>query len=143
MKALRPLNAVAVENPACPGTPDVNYIEGWIELKWLRHWPVRPETIVRIPHFTSQQRIWHFRRRRAGGQSWFLLQVRKEWLLIDGAVAALTVNKSTRIELLHNTSAYWSDGLPESDLVDLLAASRQVPYSFAPGDVARLRGSDD
>ena len=143
IKALNPLNAVAVENPALPGTPDVNYIEGWIELKWLRSWPKRKDTIVRIPHFTAQQRIWHFRRRRLGGQSWFLLQVRKEWLLIDGAVAALTVNKCNRLDLICQTAVYWSDGLGESDLTDVLAARRQVPYQFTDGDIMRLRGSDD
>ena len=47
-KALRSLHAVAVENPVHPGTPDINYSEGWIEAKWLRAWPRKPETVVTV-----------------------------------------------------------------------------------------------
>ena len=57
-KLLKKWDAVAVENPVHPGTPDVNCILGWIELKWLRAWPVRADTVVKIEHFTRQQRVW-------------------------------------------------------------------------------------
>jgi hypothetical protein len=137
-KALAPLHAIAVENPVLPGTPDVNYIEGWVELKWLRSWPVQGG-IVRIPHFTPQQRVWHYRRRRAGGQAWFLLQCKREWLLLDGAVAALVINRSTREELIEASEHYWSDGLVVDDLI-LALETRQVPFDFAPDDLRRLRG---
>ena len=140
VRALRPLNAVAVENPAMPGTPDVNYIEGWIELKRLPRWPVRQNTIVRIPTYTQQQRVWHFRRRRAGGQCWFLLQVLDEWLLIDGAVAALTINRSTRLELIRHTTGYWSNGLNQPDLLSVLANTTLAPYHFTKDELDRLRG---
>lgn len=139
VRALRPLDAMAVENPALPGTPDVNYIEGWIELKWLRAWPKRPDTVVRIEHFTKQQRVWHFRRRRAGGQSWFLLQVRREWLLLDGAIAAVIVNRATKLELIQNTELYWNQGLCEPDLANMLSEPSQEPYKFTDVEIGRMR----
>lgn len=138
VRALAPLNAIAVENPCLPGTPDVNYIEGWIELKWLRSWPKNEDTIVRLDHYTPQQRAWAFRRRKAGGQAWFLLQCRREWILMDAAVAALTVNHSTKVELIANATAYFSSGLSEQDLVDLLMV-QQEPYTFTPEEFALLR----
>lgn len=98
IKALKPLDAFSVENPCRPGTPDVNYVEGWIELKWLEKWPVREATIVRIEHFTPQQRVFLMRRWRKGGNVYLLLQVKDEWLLFDGDVAAEwvgTVDRST------------------------------------------------
>lgn len=128
VKALMPLNGIAVENPVLPGTPDVNYVEGWIELKQLPKWPARKDTIVRIPTYTPQQRVWAIRRRRVGGHSWFMLQVRKEWLLMDGAVAAQVINKATRTELIHHSIAYWSRGLPDDDLVATLIHTELLPY---------------
>jgi hypothetical protein len=138
VKLLKPIGAMAVENRVLPGTPDVNYIEGWIELKWLRSWPVGADTVVRIEHFTPQQRVWHFRRRRAGGQSWFLLRCKREWLLLDGAVAALVVCHATRAQLIERAELYFSTGLEVPTLVDCLRR-RQLPYSFTPEEISQLR----
>lgn len=135
---LRLINAIAVENPVLPGTPDVNYVEGWIELKWLRSWPVQ-DGVVNIPHFTRQQRVWHYRRRKAGGRSFFLLQCRKEWLLLDGAMAAMVVNKCTREELIEVSQAYWSDGLKAYELIMHLQ-SPVTPWSPTLEEIERLRG---
>lgn len=120
VRALRELDAVAVENPARPGTPDVNYIDGWIELKWLRRWPARSETPVAIDHYTKQQRAWARRRIRRGGACWWLLQVGREWLLLDGAVAALHVGEATREELINLADHYWPNGLRDKELVECL-----------------------
>lgn len=67
VETLRPYDAVAVENPVHPGTPDINYAEGWIELKVVRD-PAAP-----IPHFTPQQRVFLYRRSRAGGRAHLLV----------------------------------------------------------------------
>jgi len=83
VKELKPLHAVAVENPCWPGTPDVNYLSGWIELKWLRSWPVR-EGPVRLDHFNLEQKLFLRRRWMSGGVSWLLIQCKREWLLIPG-----------------------------------------------------------
>lgn len=141
MKSLKPLNAIAVENPCLPGTPDVNYIEGWIELKWIRAWPKRADTPVKISHYTKQQRVWAFRRRRAGGQCWLLLQVRMEWILLDGAVAALWLNKCTKRELIEKAALYSNSGLPAQTLMGLLTRG-QDPYTFTTEDFTRLRETE-
>ena len=59
--ALKPLDAVPIENRLRAGTPDVNYIGGWMELKWLRSWPVR-DGVISLPHYTNGQRLWLRRR---------------------------------------------------------------------------------
>jgi hypothetical protein len=139
VKALRELDAIPVENPVLPGTPDVNYIEGWIELKWLRRWPSRIETRIRIKHFSAEQRIRHLQRRRAGGQSWFLLQCRREWLLLDGAVAALNVGLCTRAGLAALAVAHWEDGIKEEELKKCLSLHKQNVYSLTGDDEERLK----
>lgn len=125
LAALQRLHAIPVENiTACPGTPDVNYVEGWLELKWLREWPARPHTVVSIEHFTGQQRVWHTRRARVGGSSYLLLEVRCEWLLFTGKVAAEHVGKVTRAELYRLCVGYWPVGLVNEELRTILCERR-------------------
>jgi len=97
VKALNKLkqDAVSVENPACPGTPDVNFIDGWVELKYSKNWPVKEETQVRIEHFTQQQRVWLMRRWHNQGACWLCLQVSKtkDWLVFTGEVACKKVGR--------------------------------------------------
>lgn len=92
------LDPVRVENPIYPGTPDVNLADGrWIELKYLAGWPARETSVLRIPHFTEQQRVWLYRRwHYAPGTTHLLLEVRaaKQWLLFDGDVAAKIVGRA-------------------------------------------------
>lgn len=85
---------VRVENPIHPGTPDVNHIYGWIELKTIEKCPPKSHCIVLIKHFTQQQRVWLYRRwKYAPGTTFLLLEIRAEhqWLLFDGDVAAKIV----------------------------------------------------
>jgi len=119
VRALRPLDAVAVENPAGPGTPDVNYVEGWLELKWARRWPKRGG-MLEMEHFTPQQRVWLTRRWRAGGNAHLLLQVRREWLLFRGDVAANVVGHADRAMLIAAATAHWQSGLRDQELVECL-----------------------
>jgi hypothetical protein len=85
---LSPLGHVArVENPAFPGTPDVNYalrpprsdrtLEGWFELKIL------PPSGAAPKHLTVDQIRWGETRAAAGG-AWHLLARRGSfWELYD------------------------------------------------------------
>lgn len=125
-KALGGLDPVRVENPAYPGTPDVNWggfcrhtrltAEGWIELKWVRDWPKRAETAVPLHHFTPQQRAWLLRRHARGGRVHVLLKVSTAWLLFDGAVAAEHLGRATRADLHALAIRVWPRGLVEMEL---------------------------
>lgn len=89
------LNAFSVENPALPGTPDVAYAHGWAELKYADKWPAYTDTALRLPHFTTQQRVC-LRRGWLCTQNWWLcLQVSKprDWLVFDGGTASQCVGK--------------------------------------------------
>ena len=138
VRALKSLNAIAVENPVLPGTPDVNYVEGWIELKWLREWPTGEDTPVRFPHFTPVQRVWHIKRRLAGGMSWVLIQCKREWMLFDGAVAAIHLNQSTKAELHKVASGTTIDGLNPKELTEWISR-KQSAFSLTGEEEAKLR----
>lgn len=108
VKLLKPFDAIAVENGVGIGTPDVNGTFGWIELKQLRAWPTTIGLVVRIDHFTQEQRIWLKQRWAKGGGAWLLLRVRTEWLLFEGHTAARVVGRATREELHRDAIASWS-----------------------------------
>lgn len=122
VKELKGLDAMPVENPVRPGTPDVNFTTGWMELKWMRRWPRNCDTSpVLLPHFTPQQRIWLRRRWEACLGAWLLLQVGQEWLLFTGGEAAAIVGKATRTELREAAVKRWERGMKGGELVKCLS----------------------
>ncbi len=121
------LDPVRVENPIHPGTPDVNLCDGrWIELKCLPCWPSLPTSIVRIRHYTPQQRVWLYRRwKYAPGSTLLLLEIRaaKQWLLFNGDVAARVVARVTSEQHRASARAVLSEG-ELSKLPGILAEDR-------------------
>lgn len=137
------VHLVRVENDVEVGTPDVNYcavpirlhptsaisgslmeglgegVEGWIELKHRHHWPARERTVVRLDHYTQEQRDWLLRRTISGGRAWLLLQVEREYLLFDG-VAAQQVGRLTRKGLGELARCTWQGRLNYAELIECL-----------------------
>jgi len=61
------------------GVPDISYCmerghDGWIELKCLSAWPKRRTTVVRLPHFTAEQRLWLLKRGKMGSAVFVFLK---------------------------------------------------------------------
>jgi hypothetical protein len=98
------MDPVRIENGLASGTPDVNYVEGWVELKHKHEWPVRQQTPLTIDHFTTEQRVWLKRRWHRGGQAWLLLRVDRAIMLFDGWTAGHHVGLVNR-EALHYLAA--------------------------------------
>lgn len=103
------LHGVAVENPCWPGTPDVNFAGGWVELKQQDEWPARPTTVLRLDHeITREQEIWHEKRERAGEPVWVLVHVARDWLLFRSAAAAEAVGSLPRAGLTAAAERHWT-----------------------------------
>lgn len=104
-------DAISVENGAThPGTPDVNWLHGWIELKVLPRWPARANTVVKFDTFTPQQRIWLRRRWNAGGSAYLLARIGRDHLLFNGADAADYVGVADR-RVLEGVVCLWTKHL--------------------------------
>lgn len=132
VEALRPLDAIAVENPAHPGTPDVNYVGGWIELKSADRWPARRETPLRLDHFTNVQRIWIRRRARHGGLVHVLLRVGQEWLLFSAEVAAANLGEATRDALYECAARTWPRTPTDRELLECFSPRRPETPPLVP-----------
>lgn len=117
VKLMRPWHAIPVENPAKPGTPDLNFTFGWIELKYLRNWPRLAETVVRIETYTPQQRNFARARAEAGGKVWFMLVVGNEWLLFRGEDAAEHIGSLTAEGLYDLAVGAWTR-MPKREELD-------------------------
>lgn len=121
VRMLSPLDGQAVENRANPGCPDVEFIGGWIECKWLRAWPKREDTPVRLDHpLLPTQKVWIRKRACRGGKVWVMLRCRREWFLLDGLIAVKYLGTATRVSLSNLAVKHWQDGLDESELREVL-----------------------
>ena len=80
------LDPQRIEDVTGRGTPDVNYNPGWIEMKYLAVWPVRPDTPVRIKTLVErpQQVAWLTRRWTSGGPAWLMVRVHHQYFLFAG-----------------------------------------------------------
>jgi hypothetical protein len=105
---LKQLDPERIESHMTSGIPDVNYTQGWIELKFAPRWPPRGGPL-RVDHFTTAQRAWLKKRRAAGGLAFLLLKVgRNEWLLFEGLAAATHLGYATQHELYNVVQARWT-----------------------------------
>lgn len=115
LHAIRKLDPVPVDNPRRPGTPDINFIGGWVELKYLEDFPKRATTCVKFPKFYPQQRVWLVKRSLAGGKCFVFTQIKFMYVLYEGGYAAQHFDRMTKDELLKNALKVW-DYFPEMEL---------------------------
>lgn len=123
-KAIGCFDPHRVENTCESGTPDVNCTIGWIEDKYLDHWPVR-KGVVRCDHFTIQQRLWARTRIAYRGACWLFLQVGREYLLFRGDVAAEFLGNCDEATLRTKALGVWCP-LNDVELRQALLASKPL-----------------
>ena len=104
---LKPLRGFAVENVVLDGTPDICCTLGWIELKYLDDWPKRANTGVDFG-IRPAQVIWHHGWRKAGGRSFFLCQVAREYMLFGGYDGSFLAAKPTKEALISAALQHWT-----------------------------------
>jgi len=123
VKALKPLDAVAIESPMTGlGIPDVETICGWIECKAMKTWPKNADTKpVRFPHpLMQEQKVWIYRRSRMGGVAIVAAKVSNEWFFFDGLRIKDQWEKMTRLEMRQIAELHFSKGLDKIKLIDYL-----------------------
>lgn len=119
VKLLAPLDALPVENlltnpPQCNGTPDVNFMGGWCELKYLPEYPKRANTLVRIDCYHDGQREWGMRRHLAGEPTYLCLLVSPSDWYVWKQPEAQKVGFMTRQEMV-DCALFFSKKKPTSE----------------------------
>lgn len=126
---------VQVENSILPGHPDTNYCirsnsifeelsegqAGDMELKYIKEWPKREKTVVKIDHYTKEQRIWIFKRAMAFGSVFLFVQVKNEYFLFGAFAAVEMVGKAlTKQHFYTHHVHYWDGRINFKELVGIL-----------------------
>ena len=107
------------------GIADVSFVSnsgahGWIELKKLHEWPVRESTIVRIPHYKEEQKIWLTEKAEAGGNVWVLIKINRDVILFGWRVVPY-LGMMNRNEMLSRAAGFWPGKTDYYELGKLLA----------------------
>ncbi len=120
----------AIEIKITSGIPDYAYAlqcrkrttEGWLEAKFLKEWPRRPATPVRIPSLNLRQVLWHERHHAVGGRVSTLLQVgRGTYLLFTAPVLRMVFDrKLTALELMAQARVCSTKGFPTIEVLEAL-----------------------
>lgn len=92
-KKFKPGHDIRVENPACPGTPDINDcilgVEFWVETKRVPALPKMASTPVFTGVMRAEQKLWLRMRSKVGGRCYIGAYVEQEDLtfFIPGSLA--------------------------------------------------------
>lgn len=120
IKAMRGWDAFRVENLLYPGTPDINFIGGWMETKHVKNYPAKETDLITHPDFTISQRAFLKRRALMGGKTFLFVQVQKDYYLFDGITGANYFGFLEKKYLLKRAKAFWQGRFPKSE--ELMAA---------------------
>jgi hypothetical protein len=129
-------HAVAIENKLETGTPDVNYCvygaEGWLELKSIPSFPKHSNTVVRIEHFTLDQRRWIKHRQNVGGRAGVVLQVGDEvFLFMD--ITAVVIGTLTEDQIRKRCTASWKRSIVWPEFIERIGHVSRTEQSATNG----------
>lgn len=115
-----------IESSVGNGIPDVLFCIPqkflWIELKYVKEWPKRNTTKVKLP-LRPEQVIWINSRGNLSGLVFVLIKIENDFFLIKhNEINELYANGSTKdewINLFKNRQRYWSRRIDFSQLMEM------------------------
>lgn len=111
-------DAYPIENMVGVGTPDVEYVGGWIECKKHKAWPKKDTTPLRLGHpLLPSQKQWIRRRAACGGTVHVLIQVGMDFVLLGPGAALNLLGAATKDELIDAADLYCTGWAALGDLI--------------------------
>ena len=112
------------EDMAAAGIPDLSYawngVDGWIELKYYPKWKKQDHN--HIDSWTKVQRLWLYKRTRAGNGNCFLfVKIGKEYLLFKlDELFTVDLWEYSKKRLIREADGYWKGSINIKELEKIL-----------------------
>lgn len=112
-----------IESSAGNGIPDVSFglpnKNGWIELKYIKEWPKRPATKVKLP-LRPEQKHWIRNRGAISGNVWVLCRVQNDFFLFDHQGCDVLCEGVVQEEWFIMCEAHWVNRINFNELYEIL-----------------------
>jgi hypothetical protein len=122
-------HATRIESSAGNGVPDVSFgidssqrrqgVNGWIELKYIKEWPKRLSTKVKLP-LRPEQRLWIRQRGRVAGDVWVLCRIEDNFFLLSWSRAEKACEGFDWYEWKKYSHSNWLDKINFNELKEAL-----------------------
>lgn len=118
------------------GIPDVIYCirghTGWLELKFVKTWPLRESTPLRVDHLTLEQVLFAETWSAAGGTVHTLIQVERSYFLLDAPMTRRLQERAvTRLQMASGAVAHGEGTFPTVPVVKALMGRSGAIPSFS------------
>ena len=112
-----------IESSAGNGVPDVSIgIPGknvWMELKYVREWPKRITTKVKLP-LRNEQKLWIKVRGHLSGDVWVLIRIENSFFLLDWEQVIEACNGWVLFEWIDKSTKNWDGKIDFDELISTL-----------------------
>jgi len=115
------------EDNISKGIPDVSFainnngqkINGWMELKHIKSFPKKRDSIIAIDHYTDDQRKWLLENYETGGATFLFIKIDREYYLFTGS-AMVSVGYRTKDWWLTHCIGCWVGSVDWKQFVYIL-----------------------
>jgi hypothetical protein len=109
-----PILLTRIESSVGNGVPDITYCSktghGWIETKYIREYPKRETTKIKLP-LRPEQKLWIKTRGSLGGNVWVLCKIGDVFFLLTHEQAVRACDGWTTFEWFDNSHRVWEKGI--------------------------------
>ena len=127
------LEATRHEDKLQSGICDVSFItklrnHGWMELKQIKKYPARATSIVRVEHYTTEQKQFIRRKGKRGGMTFLFIQVERDYYLFDW-IGAQNLGHLTRKGMEETAVDWWAGKMNWEELgvdLDIYGGRRKI-----------------
>lgn len=108
------------------GIPDLSYgasgVNGWIELKQVKEWPVLKYTPVRIAKYTPAQVNWLYNRGEKAGYCYVMVKVENEYFIFKHTCARNLRCGIMKSWYYENCLKHWVGSIIPNELLTILTS---------------------